>query len=322
MKHKRLLVMGIALAVLFSFVGCQLAKEEGGAQGNAERDRLIGVFLTQEYLDLFDWDGFFNDNAGTLVGGDIVVSEENAAAYEGRLYATLTRETHTDDAGEIYERVDYRFDGVEGIRFFCVEEGDTTYIMISDPGISGVRQAITDTEDAERIDLEAVLYVEAAAETETIAWYLNPVYQSADGSVYATAGQGTSLAGGMAEGASFSTTFDETETITADGASKERGASIKVSIEAKFPAERIRVLQMDAENAILAMKEYDAAALPEKIVPEPGAEYLIVETVKRDLAGEETISRALYGREETKFITFCRGEGTTLLEWYTYLEWK
>ena len=70
------------------------------------------------------------------------------------------------------------------------------------------------------------------------------------------------------------------------------------------------------------MKEYDAAALPEKIVPEPGAEYLIVETVKRDLAGEETISRALYGREETKFITFCRGAGTTLLEWYTYLEWK
>ncbi|MGN0799904.1 MAG: hypothetical protein ACI4NU_05670 [Christensenellales bacterium] len=322
MKHKRLLVMGIAFAVLFSFAGCQLARGEYGAQGNAERDRLIGAFLTQESLDLFDWEGYINDNAGTLVGGELVVSEENAAAYEGCLYATLTRETRTDDAGETYERVDYRFDGVEGIRFFCVEEGDATYIMISDPGISGVRQAITDTGDAERIDLEAVLYVAAAAETETIAWYLNPVYQSADGSVYATAGQGTSLAGGMAEGASFSTAFDETKTITADGASKERGASIKVSIEAKFPAERIRVLQMDAENAILAMKEYDAAALPEKIVPEPGAEYLIVETVKRDLAGEETISRALYGREETKFITFCRGEGTTLFEWYTYLEWK
>ena len=242
MKHRRLLVMGIALVVLFSFVGCQLAKKEGDAQGNAERDRLIGVFLTREYLDLFDWDGFFNDNAGALAGGDLVVSGEDSAAYEGRLYATLTRETRTDDAGETYEWVDYRFEGVEGIRFFCVEEGDTACIMISDPGISGVRQAITDTEDAKRIDLEAVLYVAAAAETETVAWYLNPVYQSADGSVYATAGQGSSLTGGMTEGASFSTTFDETETITADGASRESGASIKVSIEAKFPAERIRVL--------------------------------------------------------------------------------
>lgn len=320
-KYKRILALDIALLALFLFAGCQLAKEEDGETESAERDRLIGVFLTREHLDLFDWEGYFNDNAGALAGGGHAIDETDTAAYGGRLYATLTRETRTDDAGEQHEWFDCTFEGIEGIRYFVVEEGITTH-LISDPGISGVHQAITDTEEAKRIDLEAVLYVEAAAETETVVWYLNPVYQSTDGSVYLTAGHGTSLAGGMTEGASFSTKFDETETVTVDGKSVETGASVSVRIESKFPAERINVLQMDAGHAVVARTEYDAGALPEEIVPLPGTEYLIVETVKRDLAGEEIVSRALYGREETKFITFCRGDGTVLLEQYTRLEWE
>ena len=320
-KYKRILALDIALLALFLFAGCQLAKEEGGETESAERDRLIGVFLTREHLDLFDWEGYFNDNAGALAGGGHAIDETDTAAYGGRLYATLTRETRTDDAGEQHERLDCTFEGIEGIRYFAVEEGITTH-MISDPGISGVHQAITDTEEAKRIDLEAVLYVEAAAETETVVWYLNPVYQSTDGSVYLTEGHGTSLAGGMTEGASFSTKFDETETVTVDGKSVETGASVSVRIESKFPAERINVLQMDAGHAVVARTEYDAGALPEEIVPLPGTEYLIVETVKRGLAGEEIVSRALYGRQETKFITFCRGDGTVLLEQYTRLEWE
>ena len=321
-KYKRILALGIALLALLAFAGCQLAKEEGGETESAERDRLIGVFLTREYLDqLFDWKGYVEDNMMALAGGGHAIDEADTAAYGGRLYATLTRETRTDDAGEQHERLDCTFEGIEGIRYFAVEEGITTH-MISDPGISGVHQAITDTEEAKRIDLEAVLYVEAAAETETVVWYLNPVYQSTDGSVYLTAGHGTSLAGGMTEGASFSTKFDETETVTVDGKSVETGASVSIRIESKFPAERINVLQMDAEHAVVARTEYDAGALPEEIAPLPGTVYLIVETVKRGLAGEEIVSRALYGRQETKFITFCRGDGTVLLEQYTRLEWE
>ena len=190
-KYKRILALDIALLALFLFAGCQLAKEEGGETESAERDRLIGVFLTREHLDLFDWEGYFNDNAGALAGGGHAIDETDTAAYGGRLYATLTRETRTDDAGEQHEWFDCTFEGIEGIRYFAVEEGITTH-LISDPGISGVHQAITDTEEAKRIDLEAVLYVEAAAETETVVWYLNPVYQSTDGSVYLTAGHGTS----------------------------------------------------------------------------------------------------------------------------------
>ena len=45
-KYKRILALDIALLALFLFAGCQLAKEEGGETESAERDRLIGVFLT------------------------------------------------------------------------------------------------------------------------------------------------------------------------------------------------------------------------------------------------------------------------------------
>lgn len=46
-KYKRILALGIALLALLAFAGCQLAKEEGGETESAERDRLIGVFLTE-----------------------------------------------------------------------------------------------------------------------------------------------------------------------------------------------------------------------------------------------------------------------------------
>ena len=90
-KYKRILALDIALLALFLFAGCQLAKEEGGETESAERDRLIGVFLTRKHLDLFDWEGYFNDNAGALAGGGHAIDETDTAAYGGRLHATLTR---------------------------------------------------------------------------------------------------------------------------------------------------------------------------------------------------------------------------------------
>ena len=50
-------VLGVTGAVTF-------AKDEStdNADG-ASKDRLIGVFITTEYLDLFDFDSYFQDNA-------------------------------------------------------------------------------------------------------------------------------------------------------------------------------------------------------------------------------------------------------------------
>ena len=48
----------------FTASGCTLAVPEAGTDGNG--DRLIGAFITSEYLDLYDMEGYLNDHAASL----------------------------------------------------------------------------------------------------------------------------------------------------------------------------------------------------------------------------------------------------------------
>ena len=56
--RKRIFILILVLALVFS--GCQLAKPE--ADTRKEKDMLVGVFITEEYLDLFDWDSYFQNH--------------------------------------------------------------------------------------------------------------------------------------------------------------------------------------------------------------------------------------------------------------------
>lgn len=58
-----LLLMQLLMLTLLS--GCQLAREDEGENG----DRLVGVFVTTEYIDLFDMERYLNDNL-RAVGGE------------------------------------------------------------------------------------------------------------------------------------------------------------------------------------------------------------------------------------------------------------
>ena len=50
----------LATILLIILSGCRLAREDAGE--NASEERLIGVFLTTESLDLFDFDSYLKDN--------------------------------------------------------------------------------------------------------------------------------------------------------------------------------------------------------------------------------------------------------------------
>jgi hypothetical protein len=66
MMIKRSLAVCLAVCFLLTLAGCQLAVEDAGGTNNG--DRLIGVFVTKEYLDLFDTEGYLNDNISKLSG--------------------------------------------------------------------------------------------------------------------------------------------------------------------------------------------------------------------------------------------------------------
>lgn len=53
-------------------------------------DRLIGVFVTKDYVDNFDFDSFVAKNANALLSGKSVVSSEEPSEYQKKIYATKT----------------------------------------------------------------------------------------------------------------------------------------------------------------------------------------------------------------------------------------
>ncbi|MEG2037887.1 MAG: hypothetical protein RRZ93_07845, partial [Ruthenibacterium sp.] len=132
MTIKRLTAGLLAALALSVLTGCQLAREDGGEVGG---DRLIGLFVTREHLDLFDLEGYLNHNVSGFSGGELQLGG-NSAAYEGRLYATLRERTLTDgESGrELVEEI-FVFDGVEGISYFAARmparEGRESYISSS-----------------------------------------------------------------------------------------------------------------------------------------------------------------------------------------------
>ena len=56
--NKKTVAISLVFAILVSLCGCQLAQPESG--NHTEADRLVGVFITTEYLDLNDADAYLD----------------------------------------------------------------------------------------------------------------------------------------------------------------------------------------------------------------------------------------------------------------------
>lgn len=85
MRRNSLRGMAVLLCLLLAALtaGCQLAQQEAAAG----EDRLVGVFVTLEPLDLFDFAAYAQDHPAWLLSGGGEIGREETAAYGGRLYA-------------------------------------------------------------------------------------------------------------------------------------------------------------------------------------------------------------------------------------------
>ena len=92
----RHLLVTLSLLLMFLLTGCQLAKDD--LQQPSRTDRLVGVFLTQEHLDLFDMDRYMDDHINDLLKGGVI---ENGSAYQDKLYASETvHSSYNTETGE------------------------------------------------------------------------------------------------------------------------------------------------------------------------------------------------------------------------------
>lgn len=312
-KVRLVVVSVVAVVVLLTLSGCRLARED--MQTNSREDRLIGVFVTTQYLDLFDFESYFHDNAGSFTGGEMVIGSD-VNRYQGRLYAVLETKTLTnEETGATITNEEYVFPDVDGIAFYSVRMPDTPerdgYVTSgSGEGISDVHMGLHYGDEQNSTTLEGTVYMSS---DKNNTYYFNPIYQSADGRVYAASGSGFFSGGDQTEGAAYSQKLDASYTVTENGKTVTDKISIKISVKVMYPPEKITILQMDHNSTVVSRAEYAPGEVLERIGPQADTAYFIVETDKTDSEGQSLTTRALYGADAEYLESFsCRADGVCL----------
>lgn len=310
-------ILGVTGAVTF-------AKDEATDNSDgASRDRLIGVFITTEYLDLFDFESYFQDNADkVLSGGEI--SSSDSAPYQGKLYATLAEDPYTNpETGETVMTKEYVFDGIEGIAYFSAwytdESGMQYWGTGGDDAISDAHIGFHATDAGDSIDMKGTIYVSTSKGSNV--FYYNPVYQTATGEVYLMSGQSMSHGGELSAGMSGSHALKEEQTVTIDGKSETVSSSIEVSTCFMDTPISTSVLQFDEDGNIVSGEDYAAGDLPFKITTSSDTEYIIVETHMKSGGGRETVTRELFQPDNESLFAFsCREDGICIKQ-YCSIAW-
>ncbi len=319
-SRNRIIFLGIFAALLLS--GCSLAVP--GAETEGGDDRLIGAFITSDHLDLFDMDAYLQDHASQLMkANEIQIS--NTSGYEERLYAVIDKK-----GGEDTYDWDISFKDVEGISFFAPvledKDGNRGWHSMYDAGISDVDLNITVTDEGDEVSLEGTIYMIPGQTDKGISYYLNPVYQTAEGQIYLTAGEGFSTSGESEEEEVHFTAALSAETKTTEnGKSQTAKSSVQVSYATMHRPVKITLYQMDKAHQCIKREEYTPGGLPESLDMEPETAYLLAETEKEKLSGEHFSDRAVYDRtddpEDTLDTWYDCGSGI-LAKQETALVWE
>ncbi len=263
------LAIALILVLALMLPGCSLLREDGEP---ADADRLVGVYITENYIDSFDFEAYVQDNASSLSGGG-EISREDAAKYTRRIYAEIT------DGKTSFP--------IEGIAFIAARyEKDGESCTGSDYGdkLADVHLSINVSDDMETTVLTGKLFADSGA--GHMSAYCNPVYQQADGRVYLVPGEGVSANMG-------SMTHSLSESCeSAKKGERGYGMDITLEVEGRRPSEKLAVLLYSAEGALLSRTEYAPEEMPEEISAE-GAAWAVFEDYTADYSGEPQVIRQL-----------------------------
>lgn len=264
------LAITLILVLALMLPGCSLLREEGEP---ADADRLVGVYITENYIDSFDFEAYVQDNASSLSGGSGEISREDAAKYTRRIYAEIT------DGKTSFP--------IEGIAFIAARyEKDGESCTGSDYGdkLADVHLSINVSDNMETTVLTGKLFADSGA--GHMSAYCNPVYQQADGRVYLVPGEGMSANMG-------SMTHSLSESCeSAKKGERGYGMDITLEVEGSRPSEKLAVLLYSAEGALLSRTEYAPEEMPEEISAE-GAAWAVFEDYTADYSGEPQVIRQL-----------------------------
>lgn len=291
------LLLGMALLLC----GCQLATDKTYEDDSSRGDKLVGVFVTQESLHLFDMEGWLSDNAGELVDGEtITLVEGDFVSYEGRLYA------EADEDGF------WAFPGYEGMRMGQVWREDHWAGFATEGFCGGVDTHVTRTDTHDGIEETGTIFL--PSDGKEVILSCNPVYMTPDGKYYTVTGNSFHVDPTM--GGEFRTNIHADMTWTERETEYTYSASFTVSVEPVDMAQTITVVQMSENHEELARAAYAPETIPEEITPESGAAYIIVEESVGD-----AVRRTIHNPGDDAIKTYIRTEQFYCSVQYTNVLW-
>lgn len=291
-KAVRSLKYSVCLPFVFCLWGCSLAVP--GAGEEAGDDRMIGVFITREYLD-FQHMGQYAETHASAPD-----KEKREAGYGGpkderKLYAQIDK-----SRGNTPEEWEVTFGSLKGIQMFTPlwepENGESYWGTVCTEGVSDTEIRYEESEGGVEHDISGTVYILPGKTDGSAAFYANPVYQTADGRIYLTSGTGVSKSGESAEGEMLSSAFSGETSTVEDGKERTEKNSVAVKYVLMYRPVRFTILQMDREHRIIKKEDYLPEEVPEELAAEKDTEYILTETEKETPAGEKTVSREVRGR--------------------------
>ncbi|MBE6568970.1 MAG: hypothetical protein E7658_01970 [Ruminococcaceae bacterium] len=301
MKNRTIVLLAVLLALCSAGISAvvPLAKEDR-TEEKAEKDRLIGVYVTTEYVHLTDMEQYIEDNIGDILNGNNILAPDDTAAYTAKLYGEVREEEAVSPVtGETYTTHDLVFPGLEGFSAYCftaVENGSPLSISGGLSGISERHLGLTSTDYGQEMTLTGTIYTE---EEYDRVLYFNPIYQSGDGRFYLLPGTGihTSGTGKSSYNMNEKNTAEVNgETVTVDS------TDITIHIESVQLPETVTLVQFSADHRVLDRTDYSRDALPACIVLAADAAFAVAEHYTAD--GETVIMRILYTDEADDLDVF------------------
>ncbi|MBQ6863246.1 MAG: hypothetical protein IJO14_03285 [Clostridia bacterium] len=317
MKNKHIAILGCCILAISFVLGITNTIDLGSsatAQAKTD-DRLIGIMITKESLQLFDFESYFNDHAKDIIKGDNVISETDG--YTNRIYAELVDKSTFDEAtGQTIHTKEYVFPDTDGWYLYCatVYDAQNSYVTnIEGDGLCDIKSSNHYKDNGEERTMEATLYTVRGSDLYTV--YVNPIYQTPTGEVYITEGTGIGGAGGLTK------TITETVTIEKDGEEESYTGTFIIHREEIAPPQSVTLTQMDKNNTPLLTESFAAGTLPETFEPDADTAYILVTQQSIDENGNITEHRSLLQPSDENIESFVVTENGVCEKQYTALHW-
>ena len=264
------LAIALILALALSLPGCSLLREGGEP---SETDRLVGVYITESYIDTFDFEAYFQDNASSLSGGG-EISREDTEKYSQRIYAEV-----------VDGKTSFPIVGVPLIAARYEKDGESYTGSDCGDKLADVHLSINNSDDMVTTVLTGEIFTDSGSGRVTA--YCNPVYQQADGRIYLVPGEGMTAD----SGGSMVFSLSDSRESAVEG---EQGYGMEITLTAtgRYPSDKLAVLLYSADGELMGRTEYAPEDMPEEIASD-GAAWAVFEDYTRDFLGEPQVIRRL-----------------------------